>query len=121
MFFSFRAHRSGRGIISYDQHPHRYNTLLRHTHTHARATKAATASAAIKDATSGSCRRERLEDGALALDILDVHVQLAALLHAHVLRESGGWPPLGGCARAGLLHHLVDLLEGEALWDGECQ
>ena len=58
--------------------------------------------------------RRRLKDGALTLDIdgLDVEV---AFLHAHFGREGGGRLPLGGGTGGGLLHHLVDLLEGEAL------
>lgn len=56
----------------------------------------------------------RLEDGALALDILDVEVQLLAL-EAHLRSEGAVWLPLGGGTRGGLGHHLVDLLEGQAL------
>jgi len=55
----------------------------------------------------------RLEGGAPALDILKLGVQLAILHGAR--GEGGGRLPLGGSARGGLLHHLVNLLEGETL------
>merc|ERR1712137_443333 len=55
----------------------------------------------------------RLEGGAPALDILDLGVQLA-ILHGSG-GEGGGRLPLGGSAGSGLLHHLVDLLEGQTL------
>jgi hypothetical protein len=45
----------------------------------------------------------------------DLRVELALLRNAHCRRESGGWLPLGGLARADLLKHAVDLLEGEAI------
>ena len=55
-----------------------------------------------------------LEDGALTLNIdgLDIEV---TLLHAHLGCEGGGRPPLGGGTRGSLLHHLIDLLEGQTL------
>jgi hypothetical protein len=62
-------------------------------------------------------RAEHLERGSAALDVLKLGVQLA-ILH-DIGRESGVRPPLGGSARGGLLHHLVDLLEGEALGLGD--
>lgn len=39
----------------------------------------------------------------------------------HLVREGGVRGPLGRSARGGLLHHLVDLLQGQALglWDEE--
>lgn len=55
----------------------------------------------------------RLEGGAPALDILDLGVQLA-ILHGG-RGESGGGLPAGRGAGGGLLHHLVDLLEGKTL------
>jgi hypothetical protein len=57
-----------------------------------------------------------LEDGALALDVLgDVRAELGAVLHAHLGGVGAVRLPLGRGAGSGLLHHLVDLLEGETL------
>ena len=55
----------------------------------------------------------RLEGGAPALDILKLSVQLAILHGAG--GEGGVGPPLGGSAESGLLHHLINLLEGKTL------
>jgi hypothetical protein len=55
----------------------------------------------------------RLEGGTPALDVLELGVQLA-ILHG-TGGEGGGRLPLGGSARGGLLHHLVDLFEGKTL------
>ena len=55
----------------------------------------------------------RLEGGTPALDILDLGVQLA-ILHGG-RGESGGRLPAGRGTGGGLLHHLVNLLEGETL------
>lgn len=41
------------------------------------------------------------------------------LLKTHVIGIGGGRLPLGRGARGGLLHHLIDLLEGEALGLGD--
>ena len=61
-----------------------------------------------------------LEDGALALDVLgDVRAKLGAVLHAHLGGVGGVRLPLGRSARGGLLHHLVDLLEGQTLGLGD--
>lgn len=58
-----------------------------------------------------------LVGGAAALDVADDGlVELLALLDAHFGGEGGGGLPLGRGTRGGLLEHLVDLLEGEALW-----
>lgn len=57
-----------------------------------------------------------LEGGAPALDILgDLGAQLATVLETHLLGVGSGGFPAGGSARGGLLHHLVDLLERQAL------
>ena len=57
-----------------------------------------------------------LKDGTLALDIFgDTGVELAVALDTHLGREGGVWLPLGGGTWSCLFHHLVDLLERQAL------
>ena len=59
----------------------------------------------------------RLEGGAPALDVLDLGVKLAIL---HGSRgEGGGRLPASRGTGSGLLHHLVDLLEGQTLGLGD--
>jgi len=61
-----------------------------------------------------------LIDGAVAGDSVDDGgVELLAVVETHLGGEGGGGAPLGGGARAGLLHHLVDLLKGETLGFGD--
>ena len=55
----------------------------------------------------------RLESGTPAVGVLDLGVELAVLHRGG--SESGSGSPLGGGAGSSLLHHLVDLLEGETL------
>lgn len=65
---------------------------------------------------------QRLVDRATALDVCDeLWVELAISSRAHDTSESLSWLPLGRRAWCRLLHHAVDLLEGEALglWDEE--
>jgi hypothetical protein len=58
-------------------------------------------------------RAGRSESASTTLDVLELGVQLAILHNGRGVGGSG--LPLGRSARGGLLHHLVDLLEGEAL------
>lgn len=63
-----------------------------------------------------------LHDGALSLDVGDyLSVEVALLVDTHLVRKGGSWLPLGGCSWSCLLHHAVDLLEGQTLgfWDEE--
>ena len=60
-----------------------------------------------------------LKSASLPLDVLDVVDIDQTVLNACVLSVGVAWAPLGGCAGAGLLHHLVDLLEREALGLGD--
>ena len=53
--------------------------------------------------------------GVLDRVLLDELGSTAVLNQAHVGSEGGVRDPLAGGARAGLLHHAVDLLEGQAL------
>lgn len=58
----------------------------------------------------------RLEDAALSLDVLDdLHVELAAVGTADGGGEGLVGDPLGGGTGSGLLHHAVNLLEGQTL------
>lgn len=58
----------------------------------------------------------RLEDAALSLDVLDdLHVELAAVGMADGGGEGLVGDPLGGGTGSGLLHHAVNLLEGQTL------
>lgn len=58
---------------------------------------------------------EHLVGRALALNIHDDVLVKSAVAHAHLAGEGVGGDPLGGSARVGLLHHLVDLLKSKTL------
>lgn len=61
----------------------------------------------------------QLNLGATALGLLDDSGVEVTILGSGLRGEGGGGLPLGGCAGGGLLHHLVDLLEGETLGLGD--
>lgn len=61
-----------------------------------------------------ACMTGRLEDGALALSLLQNFLH-ATLLETHLAGKGGGWSPCRRSTWRGLGHHLVDLLERQAL------
>jgi hypothetical protein len=74
----------------------------------------------VKNNESPAFRAGYLEDRALALDVFgDVRAQLGTVLHANLGGVGAVRLPLGRSARGGLLHHLVDLLEGQTLGLGD--
>lgn len=59
---------------------------------------------------------QRSEGAALPLDMSNINQTIP---DTRLVGIGVAWAPLGGCTRAGLLHHFVDLLERQALCLGD--